>query len=91
MEVATASPTWVQSLYSPLRRTCQLLAVNWGMDIVAPSVVEVAGSDNSVVTVDTVSDPAMIPQSFQHLTFSLRPHLLITIVVAIWAQASATN
>ena len=63
MEVARASPTWVQSLYSPLRRTCQLLAVNWGMDTVAPSVVEGAGSDNSVVTeVDTVNDPAMISQ-----------------------------
>ena len=72
MEVARASAPWVQSLYSPLRRTCQLLAVNWGMDTVAPSVVEGAGSDNSVVTeVDTVSDPAMIPQSFQHPRFSL--------------------
>ena len=62
------------------------------MDTVAPSVVEGAGSDNSVVTeVDTVNDPAMISQSFQHPPFSLRLHLLITIVVAIWAQASATN
>ena len=61
MEIATASPTWVQSLYSQLRRTCQLLAVNWGMDTVVPSVVEGSGSDNSVVTeVDTVNDPAMI-------------------------------